>query len=98
MGLKQNIKHQLPSLKRAQVVTFREPLHYRQRRKNLVGGIGVSDTGRALSVQLDETIGVFGKKRIKSRRWRHSTITGIYADEVALDFRQAQLVQQRRIG
>ena len=80
------------SVQRPDVIRLAKLLHHRQLRKNFVSGVNVSDAGRTLAVELDKTVGVIGKKRVEPGRRRDGAITGIDADQFALNFRQPKVL------
>ena len=52
----QDFQHQRPPFEAANVVRLRKTLHHRKPFKDLVGGVGVGNSGRALAIQFDEAV------------------------------------------
>ena len=71
---------------------LRKLLHHRQRREDVVGRIGVSDTRRTLAVELNKTVAGRSQKRIEARRRRDRFVTGIDRDQITFDIREPKIV------
>ena len=63
----QHVEHVPPAVHRAHVVIIGKLLHHGQRRKDVVSGVGVSDSGGTLAVELDEAVAQLSVRNESSR-------------------------------